>query len=1055
MRPPPALQGCQTAKMTKTRAYRVCAVLWHSVLLFVATARMPLAMASPRAAPAGVAPEREDAELVDVTFVDRWRGWAVGDRGVIWHTSDGGASWRLQESAVNCRLSGVQFLNASEGWAAGGGALAPGDLSRGVLLVTRDGGRSWQQVPKLSLPAIRKLRLLDGENGWCVGEPSALFPAGAATTRDGGRTWEPVAGDGSRGWLTGDFVDLNDGALASSAGALVTVRRRGIETASNPRLGLRAIHALRLGSDGAGWLVGDAGLVLTTTGKTINWQVPGGEPPDITNQFDWQGVATVGDHVWIAGSPGSRILHSTDGGKSWSLQPTGQCLPLYGLAFADSKHGWAVGALGTILATSDGGESWQKQRAGGARAAWLAVYSEPRELPLELWGRLSAADGYLGAVDFVARRDAASDASDELTLADRAREALTTLGASNVETMWRFPLPARGIRLSAKQILESWNRASDGRAIERLQEHLTCVLRTWRPEVVVTHAAFPRGDRPLEHLINQLVLHAVEAAADETQNPQQITEMGLGTWQVKKVFGGPTRSQHDVVKLRGADLVPQLSESLAELTRMPRMILRESGAAVADEIAFQLYYDRIPQKAGARDFFAGIALPPGSEARRRSVAADPHAAEARRQLAIRTRNLQAVVTQASRGGQDGAELVGAIEGLVRDLQGPAAGRLLYQMAEEYARGGQWALAAETMSLLAEKYPDHALAPPALAWLVRFGASSEIAWRLHAGERLRAERIESAGRDGSGVASPPEQQSDLRQPVQAAARVERADRIGIDHDRQDPAAERAIQAAKRLAELDPVRASEPAVTFPLARAYRARGLQHESDRLLLHVRQTRSHDAWWHCAVAEQWLARPEGECPKPKAACARSAARPRLDGVLDDATWKDAERIDLTSGAEDDDPCPAAALLAYDAEFLYFAASCRRAKEVDYGEDAESRPRDADLSTCDRLDLFLDLDRDASSWFRLSVDHRGWTNDACCEDVRWNPQWYVAAQTADDVWTIEVAIPLDQLTRDYPRARSVWSIGLQRVIPGTGFQSWTRPAAPAVQPEGFGYLVFE
>ncbi len=30
-----------------------------------------------------------DAQLADVAFVDRAHGWAVGDRGVIWHTTDG------------------------------------------------------------------------------------------------------------------------------------------------------------------------------------------------------------------------------------------------------------------------------------------------------------------------------------------------------------------------------------------------------------------------------------------------------------------------------------------------------------------------------------------------------------------------------------------------------------------------------------------------------------------------------------------------------------------------------------------------------------------------------------------------------------------------------------------------------------------------------------------------------------------------------------------------------------------------------------------------------
>ena len=61
-----------------------------------------------------------DAELTAVTFVDADRGWAVGDRGVIWHTGDGGRTWKLQNSGVTCRLEAIQFLDADNGVAVGG-----------------------------------------------------------------------------------------------------------------------------------------------------------------------------------------------------------------------------------------------------------------------------------------------------------------------------------------------------------------------------------------------------------------------------------------------------------------------------------------------------------------------------------------------------------------------------------------------------------------------------------------------------------------------------------------------------------------------------------------------------------------------------------------------------------------------------------------------------------------------------------------------------------------------------------------------------------------------
>ena len=62
---------------------------------------------------------RSDAELTDVCFVDRKTGWAVGDRGVIWHTADGGKDWEIQPSGVSCRLESVSFISPEVGWAVG------------------------------------------------------------------------------------------------------------------------------------------------------------------------------------------------------------------------------------------------------------------------------------------------------------------------------------------------------------------------------------------------------------------------------------------------------------------------------------------------------------------------------------------------------------------------------------------------------------------------------------------------------------------------------------------------------------------------------------------------------------------------------------------------------------------------------------------------------------------------------------------------------------------------------------------------------------------------
>lgn len=65
---------------------------------------------------------------------------------------------------------------------------------------------------------------------------------------------------------------------------------------------------------------------------------------------------------WACGRYGT-ILHTLDGGTTWSPQESGTTFTLSGISFADGKHGWAVGNKGTIVHTSDGGRTWTQQES--------------------------------------------------------------------------------------------------------------------------------------------------------------------------------------------------------------------------------------------------------------------------------------------------------------------------------------------------------------------------------------------------------------------------------------------------------------------------------------------------------------------------------------------------------------------------------------------------------------------------------------------------------------------------------------------------------------------
>ena len=183
-------------------------------------------------------------------------------------------------------------------------------------------------------------------------------------------------------------------------------------------------------------------------------------------------------------------------------------------------------------------------------------------------------------------------------------------------------------------------------------------------------------------------------------------------------------------------------------------------------------------------------------------------------------------------------------------------------------------------------------------------------------------------------------------------------------------------AKQLELVQPALLAEPDVRFPLAVVQRQLGAARQAERYYQSLRHGRPHDAWWACAQAELWLLETGSKPPKPLWNCARVADKPRLDGQLDEPMWRAAGAIELHSPLRDDAEWPAVAMLACDDEFLYLGLSCTRAEGFQYEPSDAPRPRDADLSRQDRVELYIDVDRDFVSYYRLAVDHRGWTGES-------------------------------------------------------------------------------
>jgi hypothetical protein len=643
-------------------------------------------------------------------------------------------------------------------------------------------------------------------------------------------------------------------------------------------------------------------------------------------------------------------------------------------------------------------------------------------------------------------------------LEDRCHAAMTAVGASGADCEWRFPLRQHGLEFSSKSIVAGWDRANDGQATTALEEIMIRKIRMWRPEVIITEPSSPRGEQPLSHIINQLVLNAATQAADPTRYPDHLTVLGLEPWQTKKIFATAPDQRAATVTLSTAQLGTRLGRSVAEQATDGYALVHNRFRLSPPALGFSLLLDDLPQAVGSKDIFSGIFLQAGGEARRSAGHVVASNMDALSKAAEKRRNLEQLLR--NRATADSASWIGQVHELTRGLSAASAGDVLSQLGQRYSDAGQFELAAQAFQQLVERYSDHAMAEGALIWLVRYYSSGEIAWQLQRKTRFQTGQGELAVSKANALdvqagnfeaeVQPPTVHS-----VQTSFQMrDKVSTAGIN-TRTSDRSNQALNAAKLIQRHRPVLFAEPRIQFPVSVAYRHRGMGREAERFYHRLSSMPNEDLWRSCAQSELWLSHGRGVAPKPIVECRPTNVRPRLDGQLDDEAWEKASPVELTSAHHDDGSWPAAAMIVYDDEFLFIAASCRKSDSLQYETTDSPRPRDADLTRQDRVELLLDIDRDYSSYYRLAIDHRGWPNESCLGFRGWDPSWYVAASQTGEEWTIEAAIPLNELSGQPPRPNDVWTVGVQRIVPGVGIQAFTHPASVEPTTAGFALLIFQ
>ena len=324
---------------------------------------------------------RTDQTLWSIRSIDTSTGWVVGDLGTVLHTTDGGNVWTSQTSGTTQSLSSVFFVDENNGWTVGGGGTVLSTSNGGVtfipqtsgttdqlhsvhfidlnngwvvgvsgtILHTTNGGFEWILQSDNPIHSLLSVYFVSSSNGWAVGsDHSDYYPVGAIyRTTNGGNTWDVTTGYGESLWSVHFTDSLNGWAVGTfeSSGRMFDPQQSPLPIDDDQRLS------------------GGTGSILHTTNGGLSWtlQVDAGSLGLFSVYFVDPNIG------WIVGLNSfityNRILHTTNGGSNWIPQPGPSTDPTASVYFADANIGWTVGTDGVILHTTTGGTGMEPPAA--------------------------------------------------------------------------------------------------------------------------------------------------------------------------------------------------------------------------------------------------------------------------------------------------------------------------------------------------------------------------------------------------------------------------------------------------------------------------------------------------------------------------------------------------------------------------------------------------------------------------------------------------------------------------------------------------------------------
>ena len=290
----------------------------------------------------------DQANALDVDFIDDNHGFLVGSNRLIMESTDGGDTWEKRSLDItaeeNFRLLDIDF-KGSEGWLIGQPSL---------VMHTVDEGQTWTRLSLGKLPGQPFLvTTIDDGAAQLATTSAAIYE-----TSNSGETWEAKVSDPSE---QGGIRDLR----RTSSGDYVSVSSLGnffstLDSDSNTwvahqRASSKRVQSIGFNPKGSLWMLSRGAEIRFNedSNDLESWTKP---IIPILNGYNYLDMGwDPNGNIWAGGGNGTLIV-SEDQGKTWNSDPLATALPTnyIKIVFLDkdglnNQKGFILGERGYVL----------------------------------------------------------------------------------------------------------------------------------------------------------------------------------------------------------------------------------------------------------------------------------------------------------------------------------------------------------------------------------------------------------------------------------------------------------------------------------------------------------------------------------------------------------------------------------------------------------------------------------------------------------------------------------------------------------------------------------